>query len=147
MQNTHPYTWVVVADNAQAKFFRVVKFPKLEEISYQEHPESRLHNQDLISSRPGHGSQRKGYGGYSYQPETEPRQLEAAKFAADVAEFLSIAHTNKQFNRLYVIAAPAFLGLLRQHIPQEVQKAIVAEAAKELTSSDIAAIEHQLTEM
>lgn len=143
----HPATWVVVADNCQARIYRVVKFPKIEEIAFHEHPESRLRNQDLISTRPGHGSQSTGSGAYSYQSENEPRHLEASKFATDLVSVLSTALKNNEFNRLYVIAAPSFLGLLRQHISPEVQKTIVAEGAKEFSNSDLARVEHYLTEL
>lgn len=141
---SHLPSWIVVADNCQAKIYRSVKFPKVEEVFYLEHPESRLHNQDLISSKPGHSSQGTGNTGYSYQSEKEPRQLEAAKFAVYLAGFLSSAEKKKEFHSLYLIAAPSFLGLLRQHITPEIQKMIVAELNKELTSCDAATIEHHL---
>lgn len=147
MQNKqHPHTWVVVADTCQAKIYRLVKFPKIEKVFYLEHPESRLHNQDLISSKPGHSSQRGSYTGRSYESEKEPKQLEAAKFAVHLAHFLADAEKKGEFNRLYIIAGPTFLGLLRQHISPALQKMIVAEIGKDLTSSDIANIEHHLAE-
>ncbi|MEI8365439.1 MAG: host attachment protein [Parachlamydiaceae bacterium] len=142
----HPITWVLVADNCRAKVYRLLKFPKIEEISFMEHPESGFHNQDLISSRPGSSSQHGGTHGHSYQPETSPKKLEAEHFAVYLANFLSTAKQKEEFHRLYVFAEPSFLGLLRQHMSPEIQKTIVAEVAKELTSFDVAAIEHHLTE-
>lgn len=143
----HKATLVVVADSCHARIYRLVKFPKIEEIFHFEHPESRLRNQDLVSAKPGRSFQRSGSVQYSYQPETEPKQLEALKFARQLADFLSSAEKKGEFNRLYVIAEPSFLGLLRQHISHEVQKTIVAEVAKELTSCDVAAIESHLSEI
>jgi protein required for attachment to host cells len=140
-------TWVLVADNSKAKVFRLLKFPKLEEISFFEHPESRLHNQDLISSKPGRGFQSVGNSRSAYQQETEPRQVEMIKFAAEVAHFLYTASNNGEFEKLYIFAEPSFLGLLRQHINPQVQKHIVAEIPKELTSSPIEQIEHHLAEL
>ncbi len=143
----HAPTWIVVADNCQARIYRLVKFPKIEEISFHQHPESRLHNQDLVSSKPGRSMQRGGTVRYSFEPETEPRRLEAAKFATYLANFLSLAEKNGEFNRLYVMAEPSFLGIFRQHISPDIQKLIVAEVAKEFTSCDMATIEHQLSVM
>lgn len=143
----HPITWVVVADNCQAKIFRSVKFPKLEEVAYLEHPESRLHNQDLISSKPGRSGQRVSNTRYSYQPETEPRQLEAMKFAVDLSKYLSSAEREGQFQQLYLLAEPSFLGILRQHLSPDIKKLIIAELAKELISCDTATIESHVAQL
>lgn len=143
-KKTNSFAWVVVADSCQARIFRSVKFPQLEEISYLEHPESRLHNQDLVSAPPGRGFQRGGTSSYSYQSEIGPKQQEAIKFARQLATFLSSAERKNEFERLYIIANPSFLGLLRLHIDSGIQGKIFAEIAKELTSSDVATIEHHL---
>lgn len=140
----HPVTWILVANRSQAKIYRLVKFPQIEEISDLAHPEGRLHNQDLISSKPGRAFQSMGTGRSSYQAKSEPTQLEAAKFAAHVADHLASAGRKGDFHRLYVFAEPTFLGLLRDHINPEVQKTIVAESPKDFSSSDKAAIEHHL---
>jgi len=148
MQNKGlPQTWVIVADKCLAKIFRIVKFPKIEEILIFEHPESRLLNQDLTSERPGRNFQSVGGARSAYQPETEPTQVEAIKFASIVAKSLTSAHQKGEFGRLYIFAEPNFLGLLRQHIDSETKKSIVSEIAKVLTNSDIATIEHHLSEI
>lgn len=147
MLKDHPLTWVVVADKCQAKIYRMLKFPKLEEISHFEHPESGLHNQDLISSKPGRGFQSVGKSRSSYQQETTPKQNEAIKFATEIAHQLNTASNQGKFNQLYLIAAPGFLGLLRQHIHSNIQKLIIGEMAKELTSSTQEEIEHHLREL
>jgi protein required for attachment to host cells len=144
MNNNNPHIWVVVADRAQAKIFKVVKFPKLEEIHHMEHPESKLHNQDLISSKPGRAFQSGGVTRHAYQPETQPRQLEAMKFATDISKFLVEAHRKGDFNRLYVLAEPHFLGILRKHLNGEVRKTIVAEIPRELIPSHISDIEKHI---
>jgi len=140
-------TLVVVADNCQAKIYRLIKFPKVEEIFHLEHPESRLRNQDLVSSKPGRSFQRAGSVRYSYEPETTPKRREALKFVRQLIDFLSLAHQKGEFNRLYIIAAPSFLGLIRHHIGHEIQKTVVAEVAKELTSCNAAAVERLLSEI
>lgn len=144
MLKEHPHTWVIVADSSQAKIFRLGKFPKLEEISSLKHPESRLHNQDLVSDKPGRGFQSHGNGRSAYQPETEPKQVEAIKFAVEIAALLYTASNKGEFNQLYLFSEPSFLGLLRQHIHPSIQKNIVDEVAKDLTSSSTETIEHHL---
>ncbi len=93
----HPLTWIVVADNCQAKVYRLLKFPKIEEISFLEHPESRLHNQDLISTKPGRGFQSGGSTRHAYQQETDPKHMEAVRFAVHLANFLSTAKQKGEF--------------------------------------------------
>lgn len=147
MLKNRPQTWVIVADNCKAKIYNVLKFPKLEEIANLEHPESRLLNQELVSSKPGRGFQSVGNSRSAYQPETEPRQVEAIKFASEIARHLYTAVNNGEFKQLYVIAEPSFLGLLRQHLNPNIQKLIVVEIPKELTSQSKEAIEHHLEEI
>lgn len=147
LNNNHPLSWVVVADNCQARIYRVAKFPKLEEVSFLEHPDSHLHNQDLVSSKPGSSMQKGGAARYSYQPKTEPKSLEAAKFATELCNFLSSSLREGAYNRLYIMAEPSFLGLLRQHMSGDIKKTVIAEIAKELTSRDAATIEKHLAEI
>lgn len=150
MQNTphpHPFTWVVVADKCKARIYRLVKFPKIEEIFFLEHPESRLRNQDLVTTKQGSSLQRGGTTRYGYQQKTEPRQLEAEKFATFLTNYLTTAERKGEFNRLYLLAEPSFLGLLRKHMSPEIQKTIVAQLAKDVTSSDLATIENLLLEL
>jgi protein required for attachment to host cells len=146
MQN-HNHAWVVVADKCQVKIYRMTKFPKIQEITHLEHPESRLHNQDLISTKPGRGFQSVGTARSAYQQETEPKQVEAIKFATEIAHLLYTAVNNGEFKQLYIIAEPSFLGLLRHHISPQVQKCIVAELSKQLTTSSIEDIEQHLSDL
>lgn len=141
----HPITWIVVADNCQAKIFRMVKFPKIEKLSFLEHPESRLHKQDLVSDKPGRTFQSGGTTRHAYQASSDPKELEAIKFAVQLAGHLSSALEKGEFNRLYVLAEPSFLGLLRRQFSADVQKTIIAEVAKDFTSCEDSTIEHQLT--
>lgn len=146
MQN-HNQSWVLVADKCQAKFYRMAKFPIIQEINHLEHPDSRLHNQELISSRPGRTFQSTGTARSSYQPETEPKQIEAIKFATEIADLLYTAANNGEFKQLYLIAEPSFLGLLRKHINPHIQKCIVAELGKQLTSASKEDIEKHLSDL
>ena len=140
-------TWVVVADKCHAKIYRMTKFPKLEEIAHLDHPESGLHNQELVSSREGREFQRFGTARSGYQQATLPKQAEAIKFATEIANFLYTASNNNKFNQLYLIATPAFLGLLRQPIHPQIMKHVLAEIPKQLTSANVQEIEQQRSEL
>ena len=136
-QNT---TWVVVANSAQAKIYRMVHFPQIEEINSLEHPESRLHNKDLVTDRPGSTTEKSGSRHASYEPDTQPKEVEVEKFAKMVSTYLVTACQKDEFSRLYIMASPHFLGLLRQNFDPKTQNSIVKEVAKnyiELKKADI----------
>ena len=141
-------TWVLVANSSQAKFYRLVKFPKIQEIDSLIHPESRLLEKDLIAdSEPGRTFQRGGTTRHSYQAKHGPKELEADKFAKNVAEYLSAACVKGEFTRLYVFANQSFLGMLRLHIDDKTRKMLVAEVPKDMTECKISDVEHHIAEL
>lgn len=137
-------TWIIAASNAEAKIYKLLQFPKVEEIAVLEHPESRLHNRDLVSSEPGRAFDRGGVTRHSYQSKSEPKQQEADKFAKYIDHYLATAFRQGEFLHLYVLASPNFLGLLRQHMDPHVVKAIVAEIPKDLSKHRKDDIEQEL---
>lgn len=140
----HQETWVLVANSSQAKLFRLTQFPKIEPIQDFAHPESRLHDQDLISDKPGRNFDRMGTGRHSYESKHDPKSLEIDKFGKILAEHLNLAHENGDFSRLYLLANPSFLGVLRQELNPRLQNAIVSEIAKDMTEHPKSDIEHQI---
>lgn len=139
-------TWVVVASNAMAKIYRLVQFPKIEEINFLEHAESKLRNQDIHSSPPGRSFDSLGGGRHAYN-ETDFKQLEIDKFARQICKFLSSARQNEEFFRLYLFANPPFLGLLRQHLDPQTKQTLVAESQKDLINNPKEDIEKHLAEL
>lgn len=139
-------TWVVAANGSIAKFFKVVKFPKLEAMEVLEHPESRLRNQDLITSKPGRTFESTSSSRSSYQPPANPHHNELEKFARLLGEHLSSAKRNNEFSRLYIMANPSFLGILRTHLDQATKEAIIAEVGKDMTDHTTHDIEQHLLE-
>lgn len=140
-------TWIVVANSSHAKIFRLSKFPKIEELTSMDHPEGRLHSQDLEGRKQGRTFQSFGTTRHAYQPETEPKDVEAEKFARTLCHYICEAHQKGEFSRLYIMASPYFLGVLRQNIKPATQKAIVAELAKDMTERSISEIEQHLASL
>lgn len=139
-------TWIVVANSSHAKIFRLAqKFPKIEELTTIDHPASRLHDQDLEGRKPGRNFQSGGTTRHAYQPETDPKEVEIEKFAKSLSDYIYAAHQKGEFARLYIMANPSFLGLLRQYINPVTQKVIVAELAKDMTEHPTAEIEQHLS--
>lgn len=138
-------TYVVVANSSHAKIFKMTKFPKIEAIETFDHPESRMHNVDLVSDAPGRAFGSMGDGvRHAYSNEVDPKQEEILKFARSLAIKVHDLFKMGQFNRLYLIASPSFLGLLRKHLDQHIQKTIVAEIPKDMTEHKTADIEEHI---
>ena len=140
-------TWVLVSDSSHAKIFRSVQFPKIEVVETLEHPESRFRAQDLVSGEPGRNFQKGGPTRHAYQSVTDPKRVEAEKFATYLNQYLTAAHQKGAFSRLYILANPSFLGLLRQHLDTHVQKTIIAESPQDITAFTTAEIESHLSKL
>lgn len=138
-------TWVVVADSSGARILMAEKpATGLSEIDALEHPEGRLHEQELTSDLPGRAFDSGGEGRHAMGSPVEPKKQEALKFAKLVAEHLESGRTTGGFSRLYVIAPPAFLGQLRNHFSASLKRTIQGTIDKNLVSMDETAIRAQL---
>ena len=137
-------TWVVVADTSRARIFAAEKpASDLAEIDDMTHPEARLHESDLIADRPGSG-RNHGSGSFSMGESGVYKDSEAAKFAHEVCERVEAGRIHGQFQKLYVIAAPQFLGLLRKHQSSATRQMVAAEISKNLSASDAKSIRAHL---
>lgn len=135
--------WVVVANNAEAKIYRVSKFPKLEEVAVMRNTQSRLRDHELVSDRQGRNFSSVGTRRHSYEPKTDPQDHEFDKFARMVARQLHKAFEGGEYGRLYLFCSPEFLGILRPYLNGRLP--IRGEYTKDLVKQDIGKIEHQLT--
>ena len=129
-------TWIVVADDAYARIFRLDKFRQLEEIETLVHPESRLKEQDLVSDRPGRTFESNTVARRSLGQTISPKKQEAINFAKLVAHHLNEAASKGKCVKFYLAASPSFLGLLRPEFHKNTLKMIEAEINKELTHLD-----------
>jgi protein required for attachment to host cells len=131
-------TWIVVCDASRARFFMTggngqewVKFEELE------HPASRVKSIGLASDRPGRQLQSQGaHKKAAMEPRTDPHDAEEMRFAHSIAQTLDLAHAHDAFDRLIVVAPPAFLGRLRREMSDRVRKAIAGTLDKDYTHLD-----------
>jgi protein required for attachment to host cells len=143
MQKTWPKTCVVVADRVRGRIFSAPK-PKspLEEIDDLVHPESRAHERDLTTDRPG-----RGPGSHRAMGNANTaRDHEAADFARELAARLESGRTHGEFEKLILIASPDFLGLLRKHLSPPLARMVTLEMPKVLTQLSAAEIREHLPE-
>jgi protein required for attachment to host cells len=138
--------WIVVADSYRARIFSADKpAAALTELETLANPAARQHEGEIDSDRAGHVVS-GGFGGHDLSQKTEAKQEEATRFAADVCQHLEKGRNGKAFGKLYIIAAPAFLGLLRKQISTPLKALVSDEIAKDLTTQTPDRIRAQLPE-
>lgn len=125
--------WIVVADAARARILSCEgrACHGLVDVEALSHSESRAQNQDLVSDRPGRGwGSAHGEGRHAFEEPTEPAQHERDRFARMVAERLKSAHHEGVYKHLVIVAAPSFLGALREVMDRAVAHTVRVEVAK-----------------
>ena len=129
-------TWILVANASQARiFFRNGIKQELTLVKELMHPESRMKNSELVTDRAGY-MQGTGNSHGSKQPQTEPKQNEALHFAQELAQELNSGRCSQQFERIVLVAPPAFMGLLGEKIDTQTAKLIDGKIGKDYTQAD-----------
>lgn len=136
--------WVAVADSSRARIFEADNpSAPLIEIQTLAHPESRLHEGDLTTDRSGRDTNNDN-GSHGFGGENQAKEEEAVRFAGMVCSTLESGAKNGSFSKLYIISAPAFLGLLRKHRSTSVKNVLVDELPKNLATQDAKTIRSHL---
>lgn len=141
---------VVVASESDAAFYDLESRrgrPTL--VNRLSDPQARLHDRDFKSDRPGRvfdhaapaGGRRGAVARHGTGGERRPRKHEAVLFARRIAEELEGARGRQEFDRLVVMAAPGFLGVLRKAIPESVRSSVAAEVHKDLVRGSVRAMQ------
>jgi protein required for attachment to host cells len=132
---------IVVANQSEARFYDSSgPASQLHAAGQLVNPDARLPDRDLKSDRPGRvfssassGNGRRGaVAHHGTGGEQSPRKHVATIFARRIVDELTKAKQDRKFDRLVLIAAPAFLGILRKALPESLQSIVTAEVAKDL---------------
>lgn len=139
-------TWILVADSAHARIFEAdaINAP-LNEIRDYSNSEAHLKNVDLDSDRPGRGE--GGGSHHAMDTTSDSKEHEIEAFAHYIANELDHARTENSFAQLIVVAAPSFLGQLRQVISDPLAKMVSYELDKNLSKMDSDEIRQHLPEI
>ena len=137
MNNPHftmPKVRIVVADASRARIF-TTDSPKgdFQEVNTLINPEGRLHDGDLTTDRPGRQADSMNSGRSAMEEHSEPKEVEAQKFARELAENLENARSQGELEKLYIAAPPKFLGELRKHLKPELKAAVAEEIGKDFS--------------
>lgn len=127
--------WILLADRSRALILHALPdnlgpYPTLASFV---HPEGRLQSQERNSDTGGRVSLPGGIRS-TVEPHEDRWHVEARRFAKELGESLQQARQQGRFDRLFIVAPPAFLGVLRESLPVTVQKAITADLTEELLS-------------
>lgn len=133
-----PNTWIVVADSSRARVFEVLdRNETLREIDDLINPAGRESDRDLRTDGLGRyyprGEQTQGH---TAAPNTDPAQHEVQLFAKTVGHYLEQARVEHRYDRLCLIAAPKFLGLLRQNLSKSARHLVFEELDKDISWLD-----------
>jgi protein required for attachment to host cells len=129
-----PIIWVLVADAGRARLFQVEQPQQtLKPALGQELIGSSLPSREIVSDRPGRTFDSGGEGRHAKEPPTDPARHAQEAFAREVVRLLDDKRESRQFQRLIVVAPPQFLGDLRAMMPRQLQDAVSAEVAKDLS--------------
>ncbi|BAO43602.1 host attachment protein [Thiolapillus brandeum] len=136
-----PISWVLAADSSHAKILQADnRATPLVLVEEMEHPEARMKNADFYSDNAGRSFDSGGQGRHAMEPEVDAKSTEAQRFARTLCDRLRQAATDGRYDKLYVLAAPAFLGILRECLDDNVKGRIAGEVPKDVvrqTAEDI----------
>jgi protein required for attachment to host cells len=138
--------WIVVADEGRARFIERDR-PRagLQEVGRIEDEAARERGAELRRDAKGrlYGKGER-FMGHTSEPPTDPRRKEAQRFASQVVEHLEQALREQRFDQLFVVAAPAFLGMLRETMPADLHRRVRGELDQDLVNLDFPALAQRL---
>ncbi len=141
-----PNTWVVVADSGSARIFTADSpLGPLVEFADYAHPEALVNERRLVSDRAGRTTDSHGRS-HAYESEDSPQEHEFKAFARLLGEEICLARAKGEFDHLFLVAPPQFLGMLRASLDAETGKRIETELSKNLVGLSAAEIRARLPE-
>ncbi|MDJ0522729.1 MAG: host attachment protein [Planctomycetota bacterium] len=138
-------TWIVVAESSRARILRTDSAHEpLKEIETLDHPEARMHEQELTSDVSGRRFATAGPKRHGMSDPVRWKDEHAGRFAREVGRHLEQARTKQAFDRLILAAPPKFLGLLRDELAPGTEAVVAHEFDKNWLHDDPQAIRSHL---
>lgn len=130
--------WVLAADNTRARVFATDKRNgELAELFDLVNPKARLRERDFTSDLSGRTANSATGMTHSYGPDEKHKPRATEDFAREVARRLNGARIKGEFGRLYIVADPSFLGLLRSTLDYDTRKLVTGEVDKNLARGSV----------
>ena len=126
---------MLVADASRAKVFESAGVRKVvHELDDMELAVDLPKSRELLADRPGRTFDSVGGGRHAKENPTDPHRQLKRNFAKKVVAELRRAMLARKFDRLFVVAPPAFLGDLRDELPKDLKDKVAGEIASDLTN-------------
>ncbi|MEO1275644.1 MAG: host attachment family protein [Pseudomonadota bacterium] len=126
--------WALVADGEKALFLENIgdaDLPDFRIKTVEEHPLPHS-NADVATDRPGRYPDPAA--GRSAVEQPDYKQLERARFAAEIAALLNTAVAKGDCRELAIFAPPSILGELRKELPEAVTARLIGAFDKDYAS-------------
>ena len=141
-------TWVLIADGSRAKVLEAVGpgtgFQDVADMTLStDLPKSR----DVLADKPGRTFNSVGAGRHAKENTSDPHRELKREFAGRVVAELRGAMLARRFDRLVLVAPPAFMGDLRAELPKDVKDKVADEITSDLTNTPKEELHSQLEEM
>lgn len=144
-------TWILAANATGAKLYETdavkVGSKELKLIDEFSHQENREKISDLVSDKPGHYPSDFGKGPTSYANRTDPKEVEAERFAHVLATKLDKGRVDHLYHNLVVIAPSKFHGLLSEKCSRDVLNLIRHNVQKDYTKITQRELQAHLSEL
>jgi protein required for attachment to host cells len=117
--------WIVVGNSSHITLYASGSdLREFTELCKLEHPESRLHNNEIDSD--SQGWNRHGPSGVpvSFSPEQTPHEHQVEVFALEVADLLRQGRVAGGYDKLILVASPKFLGAMRKHLDDDTARMV-----------------------
>ncbi|KEQ17003.1 host attachment protein [Endozoicomonas numazuensis] len=128
-------SWVLVADNSQARVYELsIKPVQLTLLDQHDHPEGKWRNQELVSDRAGSTPSALGkMANRAVGTDVSPKETESSNFARELAGSINHAYDLNRFKSLQICSPPKLLGEIQPNlkkgitIEKKVNKDLVRE--------------------
>ncbi len=125
--------WILAGDSTRARFFFTDKRNgELDELFDMVNPQARLHEQELTTDLPGRTANSATGMRHGLGDEETHKPAAARQFAREVADRLEKGRTAGEWQKLYVVADPSFLGMLRKAMDRDTAQRVAGEVDKNL---------------
>ena len=137
--------WLVVAQSSRAKIYETdLHLTESVEIDDLVHPGSRMHEREITSDLPGKGAGTGSGSHHGLDAQTSVKDAEVDAFARQIDSYLAAALNKGKFDKLALVAAPAFLGHLREHMNKQLADCVIYELGKSLVHDSFSELKTHL---
>ena len=145
--SSEKFFWVVVADESKAIIYaRDTRSGPLRKVFSLDNEAARMKSEQLISDSGGRSFDSKGKGRHTITSEkADPKKHAASMFTKQIAERIGKVMHDGSCRGFALVAAPRFLGVLRDAVSVATSVEPYATVAKEVVGQDKTVVERLLT--